>query len=901
MKKLLIIHCLLALFSTGAVFGAECEVPSSGNWSVSTGCEISSDTYVPADLIVEPTGLIDIKAGANLYVDLKNHKVLIPNQSGKQGGILIRQGGSLKQGTSDGRGETSSFKAIRFDLQQAFSNKLGRPFGVIKWQTEDSDQTYRIYRSSKEGDLGIEIACVSPQLRGAYNTYLDKDDTIVGDKTFYYSVFTTSDCSVITHSNQFFAFDGEIAQFSFQNPDLSKQLSLLFQDYKNVCETNNQEEWYCEYLEAGIEWINIPAYQSVPFDAETSISRLEFAYILAQALDLSPSIEETPYSIYLGEPLYTDIDQDSHLAAYYLALEALVENGSLQNRDNANLRAFRPNDPLTRAEAIKAVMEALDGNPNYDISLNQCVLEGDAVKSLPYFARNQWYGPYLRLATDHGILDNVVSSQINELTSYHDTITKADITVIEALKIIIEAKYKQTAIRSQYLGCDLQARLQERYPTLVAENSCAMIYKSTIGFGPGESQSTVLYANNGLDVSNSNFDQKAVHYHHFLNPEDNGIQKLTDYVVTQISDFEGQMSQGASCIDLYNSVHSKRNNFETEFRAIAADIGITDYLGTESMDYLRGFYDGVSNQVGGNIEAAQSVMPMVSFFAKNIKEIPTAYRYLVETIEYEIPDLFALDSSQLDMVIDNTLMSLQAEIKDEVRIKDPYDEGYRAGVVIVELIPFDKIFDRVDEVGTFSVYTKRASLALEKDNDLRNRGWTEDEVKKMTARDGSSKILANALENSAESRSSDHAQLRADYLGKNRLYLEQAHHVIPKNINNDLKARMKAANLLILHEADNGIFLPNIPRPGTTSTTILHRGSHPRYTEAVEDYLDRFDNQQLSGAILDLKTALKNNDIPKLEQLLKRSDIFKQEAPGVYKLSQESFIEFVTRTWNLLN
>ncbi len=68
-----------------------CEVPSSGNWTVSSSCYLYGSQTAPANVIVKPNAVLTITDGASLDIDQKNYSLRVE----KDGGVLIRKDGKI--------------------------------------------------------------------------------------------------------------------------------------------------------------------------------------------------------------------------------------------------------------------------------------------------------------------------------------------------------------------------------------------------------------------------------------------------------------------------------------------------------------------------------------------------------------------------------------------------------------------------------------------------------------------------------------------------------------------------------------------------------------------------------------------------------------------------------------
>jgi RHS repeat-associated protein len=71
----------------------ECDVPTSGNWTVNSDCTIATFETAPADVTITAGTILTIASSGILEVDLNTNSLTVENG----GGILIENGGSLAQ------------------------------------------------------------------------------------------------------------------------------------------------------------------------------------------------------------------------------------------------------------------------------------------------------------------------------------------------------------------------------------------------------------------------------------------------------------------------------------------------------------------------------------------------------------------------------------------------------------------------------------------------------------------------------------------------------------------------------------------------------------------------------------------------------------------------------------
>jgi hypothetical protein len=74
----------------------ECDVPTSGNWTVNSDCTIATFETAPADVTITAGTVLTIASSGILEVDLNTNSLTVENG----GGILIENGGSLAQSGS---------------------------------------------------------------------------------------------------------------------------------------------------------------------------------------------------------------------------------------------------------------------------------------------------------------------------------------------------------------------------------------------------------------------------------------------------------------------------------------------------------------------------------------------------------------------------------------------------------------------------------------------------------------------------------------------------------------------------------------------------------------------------------------------------------------------------------
>ena len=70
-----------------------CVPPLSGDWVLTESCALEENASAPADVIIHPNTVLTIPSDRTLFIDLLSHKLLIK----KEGGVLIKQGGTVKQ------------------------------------------------------------------------------------------------------------------------------------------------------------------------------------------------------------------------------------------------------------------------------------------------------------------------------------------------------------------------------------------------------------------------------------------------------------------------------------------------------------------------------------------------------------------------------------------------------------------------------------------------------------------------------------------------------------------------------------------------------------------------------------------------------------------------------------
>lgn len=69
----------------------QCSPPALGNWTISSGCSLSSTSTAPANVVVQSGAVLTIPNGLNLIIDFTHHHLLVKSGSG----VLIRAGGAI--------------------------------------------------------------------------------------------------------------------------------------------------------------------------------------------------------------------------------------------------------------------------------------------------------------------------------------------------------------------------------------------------------------------------------------------------------------------------------------------------------------------------------------------------------------------------------------------------------------------------------------------------------------------------------------------------------------------------------------------------------------------------------------------------------------------------------------
>jgi len=68
-----------------------CRPPSTGNWLISSRCEITQAVTAPADIVVGNNALLIVHSTGTINANLTNHKIVVQNGSG----ILVKNGGKI--------------------------------------------------------------------------------------------------------------------------------------------------------------------------------------------------------------------------------------------------------------------------------------------------------------------------------------------------------------------------------------------------------------------------------------------------------------------------------------------------------------------------------------------------------------------------------------------------------------------------------------------------------------------------------------------------------------------------------------------------------------------------------------------------------------------------------------
>ena len=143
---------------------------------------------------------------------------------------------------------------------------------------------------------------------------------------------------------------------------------------------------------------------STIFAPDAQITRAEITKIIIGAFDISTSsVSQNPF---------VDVDKNQWYATY---IQAAKNSGIV----DSTKRNFRPNDPVSRAEAVKMIFSAAGST----LPQNSRLTFSDTNSNL-------WYAPFVSLAVEKGI----VKGYAGNLFKPADSITRA-----EASKIILKA------------------------------------------------------------------------------------------------------------------------------------------------------------------------------------------------------------------------------------------------------------------------------------------------------------------------------------------------------------------------------------------------------------------------------------------------------------------------------
>lgn len=100
---------------------ANCRPPQMGVWEVTSSCLFVGDAQAPGDVIISPDVVLTVDSSASLKIDFKNNKLLIKDQ----GGVLIKEGGMVKQGQGSGpSGETVIIEPITTEYSYDVLNRV---------------------------------------------------------------------------------------------------------------------------------------------------------------------------------------------------------------------------------------------------------------------------------------------------------------------------------------------------------------------------------------------------------------------------------------------------------------------------------------------------------------------------------------------------------------------------------------------------------------------------------------------------------------------------------------------------------------------------------------------------------------------------------------------------------
>lgn len=183
------------------------------------------------------------------------------------------------------------------------------------------------------------------------------------------------------------------ADFRLQFEDISMEDEL----YDNIAEL--VERGILEgFEEAGLRY----------FKPDQAITRAEFTKIILSILCIVPREEAS-----LAPPVFNDI-QNLNAWYYPYTKESFLRDlitGYLGEVDAAGEAPFKPNQTITRAEASKIVLEALDKEAVIELSGN---LQG-----------SPWYAPYMELALENGVITETEANSPNHVLTRYEFVEMA--------------------------------------------------------------------------------------------------------------------------------------------------------------------------------------------------------------------------------------------------------------------------------------------------------------------------------------------------------------------------------------------------------------------------------------------------------------------------------------------
>ncbi|MCF7846910.1 MAG: Ig-like domain-containing protein [Candidatus Gracilibacteria bacterium] len=183
----------------------------------------------------------------------------------------------------------------------------------------------------------------------------------------------------------------EIRDFSRQIPEFLRSPAPPFVD--------TQKHWAKDYIKDLRVRGVVEGKEDKVYDPDANLSRAELVKIVVKAFGMP-----------VEEPLTAHPFPDVHMASWHAPYIAAAQtHGIVQGYPDG---LFRPNLPVSRAEALKIIVRAADQ-------------AADSAEGIPYHDvdANEWYAPFVRYSQRKGLVDPIVGTRFAPGTA----ITRAEI------------------------------------------------------------------------------------------------------------------------------------------------------------------------------------------------------------------------------------------------------------------------------------------------------------------------------------------------------------------------------------------------------------------------------------------------------------------------------------------